>query len=283
MSPGLFDRVMRAVGLAVVAFILLPILVVVPLSFSSAQYLAFPPPSYSLRWYNDVLSRDYWLTPGLLSVKVALATTGLAVVLGTLASLGLVRRRWSGRTLLSAFVISPMIVPFIIVGIALYFALGRVGLTDSFVGLVVAHTVLALPRVVVIMTSVLQQVDPLLEQAATTLGARPAQAFLLVTVPAIVPGLMAAAILAFLTSFDEIIVTLFVSGPHSATLPRRMWDSLLNDLTPALAVVSTLLLVVLVGLFAVLQVCRGVDWAGRWPRGRQAATGTASPGMVGDI
>ena len=283
MSAGLFDRVMRAVGLAVVAFILLPILVVVPLSFSSAQYLAFPPPSYSLRWYNDVQSRDYWLTPGLFSVKVALATTGLAVVLGTLASLGLVRRRWPGRTLLSAFVISPMIVPFIIVGIALYFALGRVGLTDSFVGLVVAHTVLALPRVVVIMTSVLQQVDLLLEHAAMTLGARPAQAVLLVTVPAIVPGLLAAAILAFLTSFDEIIVTLFVSGPHSATLPRRMWDSLLNDLTPALAVVSTLLLVVLVGLFAVLQVCRGVDWAGRWPRGRQAATGTPSPRMVGDI
>jgi putative spermidine/putrescine transport system permease protein len=277
-----FDRLLRGVGLAVIAFILLPILVVVPLSFSSAQYLAFPPPGYSLRWYTDVLSRDYWLAPAVLSGKVALATTALAVGLGTLAAVGLVRRRWWGRTLLSAFLISPMIVPFIIVGVALYFALGKVGLTDTFVGLVLAHTVLALPRVVVVMTSVLQRIDVLLEQAAMTLGARPVQAFLLVTVPAIAPGLLAGAILAFLTSFDEIIVTLFVSGPHSATLPRRMWDSLLNELTPALAVVSTLLLVVLVGLFVVLQACRGVDWAGRWTRGRQAAMVAAAGRAPGE-
>jgi putative spermidine/putrescine transport system permease protein len=273
VSPGFFDRALRAAGLAVVGFILLPIFVVVPLSLSSAQYLAFPPPGYSLRWYSDVLSRDYWLTPALFSAKVALATTALAVVLGTLASLGLVRRQWPGRTLLSAFVISPMIVPFIIVGIALYFALSRVGLVDSFLGLVLAHTVLAIPRVVVIVTSVLQRIDLLLERAAMTLGASPAQAFVLVTVPAIAPGLLAAAIVAFLTSFDEIIVTLFVSGPHSATLPRRMWDSLLNELTPALAVVSTLLLVALVGFFAVLQGCRRLDWAKRWTRsGQEAAT-----------
>jgi putative spermidine/putrescine transport system permease protein len=177
---------------------------------------------------------------------------------------------------LSAFIVSPMIVPFIISGVALYFVLGRVGLGDSFTGLVVAHTVLALPRVVVVMTSVLERVDVFLEHAAATLGARPAQAFLLVTVPAIAPGLVAAAIIALLTSFDEIIVTLFVSGPHSTTLPKRMWDSLLNELTPALAVVSTLLLGVLVALFAVLQACRGVEWSGR----RAPAAEAVPPGRT---
>ena len=260
---GVFDRVLKAGGLAVVAFIALPIVVVVPLSFSSAQYLAFPPPGYSLRWYADVLSRDAWLAAGLLSVKVALTTAVAALGLGTLAAVSLVRGRYPGRALLSAFIVSPMIVPFIISGIALYFVLGKVGLADSFMGLVIAHTVLALPRVVVIMTSVLERVDVFLEHAATTLGARPTQAFLLVTVPAIAPGLVSAAIIALLTSFDEIIVTLFVSGPHSTTLPKRMWDSLLNELTPALAVVSTLLIGGLVLLFAVLQACRGVEWSGR--------------------
>jgi ABC-type spermidine/putrescine transport system permease subunit II len=258
------DRVLKGLGLVVVAFIALPVVVVVPLSFSSAQYLAFPPPGYSLRWYVDVLSRDAWLRAGVTSLEVALAT-----VLGTLAALGLVRRGGRGRTLLSAFVVSPMVVPFIITGIALYFMLGKIGLVDSVIGLVVAHTVLALPRTSVVMTAVLQRVDVFLEHAAMTLGARPAQAFFLVTVPAILPGIVAAAVIAFLASFDEIIVTLFVGGPHATTLPKRMWDSLLNDLTPALAVISTLLLVVLVGLFAVLQLARGVDWAGRFARSRR--------------
>jgi ABC-type spermidine/putrescine transport system permease subunit II len=263
------DRVLKGLGLVVVAFIALPVVVVVPLSFSSAQYLAFPPPGYSLRWYVDVLSRDAWLRAGVTSLEVALATTVIATVLGTLAALGLVRRGGRGRTLLSAFVVSPMVVPFIITGIALYFMLGKIGLVDSVIGLVVAHTVLALPRTSVVMTAVLQRVDVFLEHAAMTLGARPAQAFFLVTVPAILPGIVAAAVIAFLASFDEIIVTLFVGGPHATTLPKRMWDSLLNDLTPALAVISTLLLVVLVGLFAVLQLARGVDWAGRFARSRR--------------
>jgi ABC-type spermidine/putrescine transport system permease subunit II len=274
----MFDRVMKAAGLAVLAFLVLPLIVVIPLSFSSAQYLAFPPPGYSLRWYADVFSRDYWLTPGLMSVKVALATAAAALVLGTLASIALVRGRWPGRSLVSAFVVSPMVVPFIISGIALFYVLGRMGLVDTFLGLVIAHTVLALPRVAVVMTSVLRRVDVFLEHAAMTLGARPVQAFLLVTVPAILPGLVSAAVIAFLASFDEIIVTLFVSGPRSTTLPRRMWDSLLNELTPGLAVVSTVMLVGLVGLVAVLQATRGVDWSARFTRvRREALPGAPAP------
>jgi len=163
-------------------------------------------------------------------------------------------------------------VPFIITGIALYFALGRVGLAGTVPGLIIAHTVLALPRAAVVMTSVLRRADVLLEHAAMTLGARPAQAFFLVTVPLVLPGIVAAAIITFLASFDEIIVTLFVGGPHATTLPKRMWDSLLNDLTPALAVVSTVLLGLLVILFAVLQACRAIDWSG-W----RAREGNALP------
>jgi ABC-type spermidine/putrescine transport system permease subunit II len=125
--------------------------------------------------------------------------------------------------------------------------------------------------VAVVMTSVLRRVDVFLEHAAMTLGARRAQAFLLVTVPAILPGLVSAAVIAFLASFDEIIVTLFVSGPHSVTLPKRMWDSLLNELTPALAVVSTLILVGLVGVVALLPMARAVDGSARLGRARRGA------------
>lgn len=263
----MFDRVLKGFGLAVVAFIGLPVLVVIPLSFSSAQYLAFPPPGYSLRWYEEILSRDYWLTPAATSVQVALATAVVAVVLGTLASISLVRGRYPGRTLISAFVVSPMIVPLIVSGIALYFVLGKMGLVDTFVGLVIAHTVLALPRVTIVMTAVLGRVDVFLEHAATTLGARPWQAFLLVTLPAIVPGIVSAAVIAFLTSFDEIIVSLFLSGARTTTLPKRMWDSLLNELTPGLAAISTLLLAGLAVLFVALYVGRSVDWSGRRARG----------------
>jgi ABC-type spermidine/putrescine transport system permease subunit II len=120
------------------------------------------------------------------------------------------------------------------------------------------------------MTAVLQRVDVFLEHAATTLGARPWQAFVLVTLPSIIPGVVSAAVIAFLTSFDEIIVTLFLSGARTTTLPKRMWDSLLNELTPGLAAISTLLLLVLVVLFAILHVGRNVDWAGLRNRGRAA-------------
>jgi ABC-type spermidine/putrescine transport system permease subunit II len=258
----LFERVIKAFGALVVAFIGLPVLVVIPLSFSSAQFLAFPPPGYSLRWYQDVLSRDYWLAPAWTSVQVASVTAVVALVLGTLASISLVRGRYFGRTGIMAFVISPMIVPFIVTGIALYFVLSKMALVDTFVGLVIGHTVLAVPRVVVVMTAVLQRVDVYLEHAATTLGARPWQAFMLVTLPSIIPGVISAGVIAFLTSYDEIIVTLFLSGARITTLPKRMWDSLLTELTPGLAAISTLLLVALVVLFAVIHVGRNFDWSG---------------------
>ena len=270
---------MKAVGLAVIAAIVLPILVVVPLSFSSAQFLSFPPPGYSLRWYQEFFGRDYWFTPAWFSIKVGLTCMVAATVLGTLAALSFVRGAYVGRGVLSAFVIVPMVVPLIISALAFYFSLSKVGLIDTFAGLVIAHTVLALPRVAVMMTSVLQRADVFLEHAAMTLGAGPVQAFRLVTLPAIMPGIMAAAVIAFLTSFDEIIVALFLSGPRSTTLPKRMWDSLLTEMTPALAVVSTFLLVILIGLFAGLSALRGADWMGRWERATKRDAGRpAAPG-----
>src|SRR3954471_5783000 len=159
----MFDRSLKALGLLVVGFIGLPIVIVLPLSFSGAQSLAFPPPSYSLRWYEDILSRDYWTTPAVTSLNLALATAFASLLLGTLASISLVRGRYPGRTIISAFIISPMIIPFIVSGIALYFVLGKVGLVDSFLGLLIAHTVLAIPRVTVIMTAVIGRVDVFLE------------------------------------------------------------------------------------------------------------------------
>lgn len=277
----MFERTIRGIGGLVVAFIALPIVVVIPLSFSSAPFLSFPPPGFSWRWYQEFFADDRWIRATTFSVQVGAVVMVVATVLGTLAALSLVRGDYAGRTLISTFLISPMVMPLIISGVAMYFVLTKLGLVDTFWGLVIAHSVLALPRVVVLMTSVLQRVDRLLEHAATTLGATPAQAFVLVTLPIILPGVVSAAIIAFLASFDEIIVALFISGPRSTTLPKRMWDSLTTELTPVIAVVSTLLLAAVVALFAALQAARSVEWGGaweltRWRRARRSAPDTLS-------
>lgn len=273
----MFERTIRGAGALVVAFIGLPIVVVIPLSFSSASFLSFPPPGFSWRWYQAFFADDRWIRPTTFSVEVGAAVMVVATVLGTLAALSLVRGTYAGRTLISAFLVSPMVMPLIISGVAMYFVLTKIGLVDTFWGLVVAHSVLALPRVVVLMTSVLQRVDRLLEHAATTLGATPAQAFVLVTLPVILPGVLSAAIIAFLASFDEVIVALFISGPRSMTLPKRMWDSLTAELTPVIAVVSTLLLATVMILFVALQVARGVDWGGAWELTRRRPAQRAAP------
>jgi putative spermidine/putrescine transport system permease protein len=227
----------------VLAFLALPIAVVALLSFSSASYLTFPPPAFGVRWYEVYLGSREWLASTWLSVTIAGSVVVLATTLGTLAALGIRRLPPSLRAVVAALVISPLIVPGIIAAIGIYYAYSRYRLVGSPLGLVLAHTCLAVPFVVTSVSASLAGFDRRLEQAALSLGATPWGTFRQVTLPLIRPGVLVGALFAFITSFDELIVALFLSGSGAVTLPRRMWDDLRFAIDPTIAAVSTLTIV----------------------------------------
>jgi len=241
------DRAGQAALWAITALVLLflvaPSLVVIPMSFSAAELLSFPPPAYSLRWYREFVARPEWRLAAWNSVLVAVLVTALATALGTLAALGLVRGRVPARRLVTAVFLMPLIVPAIVTAVAVYGLYARLRLTGTVPGMVLAHTVLALPFVVINVSAVLQGLDPRLEHAARSLGASGARTFWLVTLPLIRPGVLAGALFAFITSFDELVVALFVSGIEAVTLPVQMWSGIRFEINPTVAAVSTLLIV----------------------------------------
>ena len=237
------------VGL-ILLFLALPIVVVMVVSFSSATYLTFPPPAFGIRWYAVYFTSDDWLRSTWLSFWVAACVVVLATFLGTLAAVGIGRLPGALRVLASGLIVSPLIVPAIVAAIGIYYAFARYGLVGTPVGLVVAHTCLAVPFVFISVSASLAGIDPRLQQAALSLGATPRGTFFQITLPLIRPGVLAGALFAFVTSFDELIVALFISGSGAVTLPRRMWDDVLYQIEPTIAAVSTLtiaLTVVLMG------------------------------------
>jgi putative spermidine/putrescine transport system permease protein len=244
-----------AVGL-ILLFLAFPIVVVVVVSFSSTDYLSFPPPAFGLRWYRSYFGSEDWLRPTWLSLAVAASVVVLATVLGTLASLGIARLPRVLRVVASALILSPLIVPVIVVAIGIYYAFSRYGLVGTPVGLVLAHTCLAVPFVVTSVSASLAGIDPRLEQAAQSLGATPGATFLQVTLPLIRPGVVVGALFAFITSFDELVVALFLSGSGAVTLPRRMWEDLRYSIDPTIAAVSTLTIVLTAGLLAGAHLLR---------------------------
>ena len=221
-------------------FLALPILLVGIVSFSSATYLTFPPPEFGLRWYRAYLGARDWLDATWLSLAVAAAVVVVSTVLGTLAALGLAKLPKGLRVAATGLILSPLIVPGIVVAIGVYYAYSRYGLVGSPLGLVLAHSCLAVPFVVTSVSASLAGLDPRLEQAALSLGATPWGTFRQVTLPLIRPGVLVGALFAFITSFDELIVALFLSGSGAVTLPRRMWDDLRFAIDPTIAAVSTL-------------------------------------------
>jgi putative spermidine/putrescine transport system permease protein len=251
---------MKALSVALVvlilAFLALPIVVVVIASFSSASYLTFPPPAFGLRWYRAFLETPGWLASTGLSLGVAGAVVALSTVLGTLAAMGLARLPRVPRALATGLILSPLIVPVIVVAIGIYYAFSRYGLVGSPVGLVLAHTCLAVPFVVTSVGASLAGLDRRLEQAALSLGATPWGTFRQVTLPLIRPGVLVGALFAFITSFDELVVALFLSGSGAVTLPRRMWDDLRFAIDPTIAAVSTLTIVLTAALLGGAHLLR---------------------------
>ncbi len=239
---GLGTVAVAALAGAVLLFLIAPVVIILIVSFSGADYLRFPPPSLSLRWYQRFLGIAAWRQAIGVSTQVAFLTMVFATGLGFLASLALVRGRFRGKGAIYAFLLSPTIVPTIITAIGLYFFFVRFKATGSILAMALGHTVLALPVVVIIIAATLQGFDVRFEQAALSLGASRLTALRRVTLPLILPGVLSAALFAFLTSFDELLIPLFLSGVEVQTLTVRVWNSLLLEVDPTIAAVSSFLI-----------------------------------------
>lgn len=247
----------RIASVAVLLFLLLPILVIVPLSFSASSFLAYPMPGWSLQWYENLFTSDDWARAARNSFIVAPAATVIATVLGTLTAVGLARAQFPGKGLLMSVLIAPMVVPIVVVGVACYLFFARIGLADTYIGLIVVHAALGAPFVVTTVLATLQGFNHNLVRASLSLGAGPIETFWRVTLPVIAPGVISGALFAFATSFDEVVVTLFIAGPQQVTLPRQMFTGIRENINPTIAAVATLLTIFTTGLMLVLEWIRG--------------------------
>jgi len=230
---------------AVLIYLAAPLAIVVPISFSSGEGLAFPPPGYSLRWYEHYWTDRAWVDATITSLKV-----------GILAAIGLSRMAGRARVLSYAFIVSPIIVPVIVLAVALYRLYSMLGLNGSLIGLALAHTIMAAPFVVITVTAALARFDQQLVLASASLGETPFRTFFRVTLPLIRPSVLTGALFAFMTSFDEVVIALFVGSGTEATLPRVMWASLRSGIDPTIAAVSTLLIVLSVTVLVAAEILR---------------------------
>lgn len=253
---GWWKWVLIGITALTTAFLLLPILFIAALSFGSSQWLIFPPPSWTLRWYRELFADPRWLDSALTSFKIALIVTVLSVVIGLCASFALVRGRFRGRETLKAFFLTPMILPVVVLAVALYAFFLRLGLNGTVPGFVLAHLVIALPFSILAITNALEGFDKSIEDAAVLCGASPMEAKLRVTLPAIGHGLFTAAIFSFLTSWDEVVLAIFMASPTLQTLPVRIWTTLRQDLTPVIASASTLLVLLTIALMLLAALVR---------------------------
>jgi len=225
----------------VALFLLLPIAIVVPMSFSTAISFEFPPPGYSLGYYAKYFTSDEWLEPTLNSLVIALGASALTMLLVVPAAFGYVRYRFRGKALVNLLMLAPLIVPHVVSALAYYGFLGRARLTGTHLGVVVAHGVLAVPVAFLVITATLKGFDRNLERAAMSAGAGPLRTFFHVTLPVLQPGMLVGALFAFLSSFNEAVVVIFIGGRQAATLPKKMYESIRLESDPVIAVVSTLL------------------------------------------
>lgn len=265
-------------------FLIAPILIVIPLSFNSEPYFTFTekmlsldPTGYSMRWYDllltfgmqapDLVPRDgswwsdawensAWIKAAKNSVIIGFFSTILATCLGTLAALGLSRPEMPYRRAIMAILISPMIVPIIIVATGMFFFYSQVGLANSYIGIIMAHATLGIPFVIITVTATLVGFDHSLTRAAANLGATPTTTFFKIIMPLILPGVISGALFAFVTSFDEVVVVLFVADFDQQTIPRQMWNGIREQISPAILAVATILVIVSIALLTTVELLR---------------------------
>lgn len=244
------------VGAAVLAFLLLPVFAVVPASFNRSSFISLPPSEVSLRWYYAFAADPEWLRSLVTSMIVASLATVFSVVIGTLAALGIERAAPGVRRLVIGLVLSPLIVPVIMTSIALYYVTRYFGLHGTITGLALGHTLLCLPFVILNVGIALRGIDPSCYRAAQGLGASPWRIFYTLTLPLILPSLVGGAVFSFVTSFDEVVIAIFIASDNVKTLPVKLWEIVRVEITPVAAVSSTLLLALTVVAFGIVQLAR---------------------------
>ena len=244
-------------------FLIFPLIVVVPLSFNALPFftftkemLAFDPAGYSLKWYADFFTNLNWQGAIQNIIIIAFFATLLSTTLGTLAALGLSRPTLPGKTLIMSILISPMIVPLIISAAGMFFFYSRIGLQGTHIGVILAHAALGTPFVVITVTATLVGFDNSLIRAAASLGASPATTFFKVIMPLILPGVISGALFAFITSFDEVVVVLFVGSFKQRTIPWQMFSGIREHISPTILAVATILVLVSIALLVSVELLR---------------------------
>lgn len=256
MTKALSRTLLVLLAVLIGVYLLLPVLIVVPMSFSNSSFLDFPPHELSFRWYHHLVEDTSWARSALASAQIALLSAAASVVLGTLAALALVRGRIPFRSGVTAVLLAPLIVPYVIVGLASYIVFLQLGLTQTTLGFVLVHTCLGVPYVLINVASGLVSVDRRLEMAAMNLGAGPISTFFRITLPLILPSVLAGALFAFIISWDEVVVAIFLAGPDLTTLPVKMWSGIRVQIDPTVAAVSSLALIVILTSFCLVGLTR---------------------------
>lgn len=273
----------RVICAIIFLFLISPILIVIPLSFNAEPYFTFTekmlsldPEGYSTRWYDllltfgmsnpeaprdsswwaDAWANAQWINAAKNSLIIGLFSTLLATALGTLAALGLSRPEMPYRRTIMAILISPMIVPIIITATGLFFFYSATGLANSYLGIIMAHATLGIPFVIITVTATLVGFDQSLIRAAASLGANPTTTFFKITMPLILPGVVSGALFAFVTSFDEVVVVLFIAAHDQQTIPRQMWNGIREQISPAILAVATILVFVSIALLTTVELLR---------------------------
>jgi len=270
----LWHYIYLAICATVLFFLVAPLIAVIPISFSSAPFLqftsemlAFEPEAFSLRWYKILIGdcsdpgittvcTDRWVRGAQNSLFIGIIATFLATTLGIMAALGLSRPHMPYRKVIMAIMISPLIVPLIITASGLFFFFAKFNLVATYTGLIFAHTVLGLPFVVVTVTATLVGFDQNLTRAAASLGGSPFHNFFKIQMPLILPGVISGGLFAFITSFDEVVIVLFVGGPEQVTLPRQMWSGIRQEISPTILSAATILVIISILLLTTVELLR---------------------------
>ena len=253
----------RIICAAVFIFLIAPILIIVPLSFNAEPYFSFTqgmltldPDAFSLRWYETFLTSDRWMNSIQNSIIVAFFSTFFSAVLGTLAALGLSRSELPFKGVIMGLLISPMIVPLIIAAAGMFFFYSKLGISQTYAGLIMAHTALGTPFVVITVTATLSNFDNTLVKAGASLGATPTYTFFKVTMPLIMTGIISGALFAMMTSFDEVIVAIFIAGVEQRTIPLQMWAGIREQISPTILAVATILITFSIIMLSTVEILR---------------------------
>ncbi|WP_213878339.1 ABC transporter permease subunit [Pseudomonas sp. dw_358] len=242
-----------------IAVLVVPILAFIPMAFTGSTFLSFPPPSWSVKWFSEYVHSELWMSATLRSFGIGIATAVITLPIATLAAFGLARSRSRLGGLAFLIFMLPMIIPPIVISVSLFYLFAKMSLVATNLGIIIGHTVIALPMAFVVLLATFKHYDWRLDQAASTLGAPPWRVFCKVTLPLIKAGLFAGLVTAFLQSFEELTVAMFIGGGLKTTLPKQMWDSILLQVSPTLAAASVVVLVIVCGLFALMEWLRPAD------------------------